>query len=265
MEEKKTYHKANAIKSGQSVKVIIGATVVSMAFMFAFIALGLPMILTIVLFLGIMFLAIFSFMYNGEYWIDGHQLEEKLTPKLKFMPFLKPQHNFYKWDELDSYLSDSNTGRYGGEQRYLKLVFKGPKRVATIGDGTDVNGKESFTNFLTFFSSLLADDGQVTQSNSVDTPVSTHETVSSTQTETIATPSAKPIKAKAEKSFYEGIWGKVLAIFFLLISITFMTVYFFPELFGGIKLKGTNSWKLWAIVIPGTLYMMKRAFFSSKS
>ena len=64
MEETKVYHKANAIKSGQVVKVILGATAVSMVFMFLFIALGLHIFLTIALFLGIMFLAIFSFVHS---------------------------------------------------------------------------------------------------------------------------------------------------------------------------------------------------------
>lgn len=261
METTKTYHKANAIKSGQTIKVILGATFFSMAFMFLFIVLQVPMILTIGLFLGIMFLSIFSFIYNGEYWIDGNQLEEKLTPKLKFMPFLKPQHNFYKWEDLDSYLADSNMSRYSGEQYYLKLVFKNPKRVVNIGDGNNAYGKETFKNFITFFNSLLADDAQQTTANSTTTSPITEAQNSEPKTNN---PTVKPIRAKAEKSFYDGVWGKILAIVFLVISVIFLAIYFFPDAFGGIELKGTNSWRLWAVLIPGTIYFMNRAFFSSK-
>lgn len=262
METTKTYHKANAIKSGQTVKVILGATFFSMAFMFIFIVLGLPMLVTIVLFLGIMFLSIFSFIYDGEYWIDEEQLEEKLTPKLKFMPFLKPQHNFYKWGELDSYLADSNLTRYSGEQHYLKLVFKTPKRVVNIGEGNNVESKATFINFMAFFNSLLADDAQQTTATENTSPLATVK-AQNTEPQTTHSP-VKPIKAKAEKSFYDGVWGKVLAIVFLVISALFLAIYFFPAAFGGIELKGTNSWKLWAVLIPGTIYFVNRAFFSNK-
>lgn len=262
METIKTYHKANAIKSGQTLKVILGATFFSMTFMFIFIAMGLPMFVTIVLFLGIMLLSIFSFIYNGEYWIDGEQLEEKLTPKLKFMPFLKPQHNFYNWGDLESYLSDSNMSRYSGEQRYLKLVFKNPKRVVNVGEGNNMEGKESFTNFMDFFNSLLAEDNpqaEIATANHTNAVTETHNIEPATNSS-----APKPIKAKAEKSFYDGIWGKVLAVVFLVISLVFLAVFFFPDAFGGIEIKGTNKWRLFAILIPGTIYFVKRAFFSSK-
>jgi F0F1-type ATP synthase assembly protein I len=262
MEQNKTYHKANAIQSGQAIKVILLATFISMGFMFLFIILEFPFFLTIALFLGIMFLSIFSFMYTGEYWINGQQLEEKLTPKLKFMPFLKPQHNFYTWGELDSYLEDSNMTRYSGEQRYLKLTFKNPRRVVSISEGNTVSSKETYAKLLNTFNSFLAEEST---ENPPSTQTTTSDTiVSETNSSNESTPQPKPIKAKAEKSFYEGIGGKILAILFLLLSIVLLLMYFVPQAFGGIEIKGSNSWKLWAIVIPGTLYMMKRAFFSSK-
>ncbi len=199
-------------------------------------------------------------MYAGEYWINEQQLEEKLTPKLKFIPFLKPQHNFYTWAELDSYLEDSNMTRYSGEQRYLKLIFKNPRRVVSISEGNTVSSKETFAKFLNTFNSLLADDGKINTHNTEAATTTKPETTSESE----STPQSKPIKAKAEKSFYEGTGGKILAIIFLLLSIVLLLMYFVPEAFGGIEIKGTNSWKLWVIVLPGSLYMMKRAFFSSK-
>ncbi len=42
MEQNKAYHKANAIQSGQAVKVILLATFISMGFMFLFIILEFP-------------------------------------------------------------------------------------------------------------------------------------------------------------------------------------------------------------------------------
>ncbi len=263
METTKTYHKANTIKSGQTIKVILGATFFSMAFMFLFIALQMPMLLTVGLFLAILIFTIYSFVYNGEYWINGEQLEEKLTPKLKFMPFLKPQHNFYKWGELDSYLADSNMTRYYGERRYLKLVFKNPKRVVTVSEGNEVSEKESFTNFLTMFNSLLADSEPPAPQTT--TAIYSSVPTQNTDPQTLNTKTiSKPINAKAAKNFYQGFWGKALAIFFIFMCAVFLSMYFFPQAFGGIELKGTNSWKLWAVVVPGTIYMVNRSFFSSK-
>lgn len=264
METHKTYHKANAIKSGQTVKVILLATFVSMAFMFGFIAMGVPIFITIAVFLGIMFLSIFSFVYDGEYWIDGNQLEEKLTPKLKFMPFIKAQHNFYKWGDLESYLSDSNMNRYSGEQRYLKLVFKDPKRVVNVGEGNTALSKESFTNFLNHFGNLLADDSSDAPAANTSSQPSTTVKAQNSEQDTNTTSTTKPIKAKAEKSFYDGVWGKVLAIVFLGITVVFLAIFLFPDAFGGIKMNGTSKWRLFAVLIPGTIYFVSRAFFKKK-
>lgn len=255
----KTYIKTNVVQQKIFIPVIIGATVFSMAFMFLFIALEVPMVLTIALFMGLIFLSIYSFMYSGEYWIDGEQLEEKLTPKLSFMPFLKPKHNFYKWAELDTYIEDTNMNRYSGEQRYLKLTYKNPKRVVIINEGNNSSTKEQYAFFIHAFNALLADEPVA------ETTIATEPLLQTTAntTENIA-PTAKPINARQQKSFYQSWAGKALAIFFTLLSAVFLGMYFFPQAFGGLELKGTNSWKLWAIVIPGTIYMLNKAFFSNK-
>lgn len=263
--EANAYLKTNSITPGQTIPLIVGATALGMGFMFAFIWLGLPMWLTVGLFIGIIFFSIYSFVYTAQYWIYNDRLVEKLDPKLSFMPFLKPQQNTYLWADLDSYLADSTLTRYYGERPYLRLDFINPKRRVQIGAGNEKYEKENFSVFAAAFSALLAADAPATTTiQSEPAPPKPTATVVESAIPTPTPAPAKPIHAKAQKSFYEGIWGKLLAVVFLLFTAVLLAIKFFPEAFGIQELSGTANWKLFAVVVPGTLYMMNRAFFSRK-
>lgn len=258
--EANAYLKTNSTDSGSIAPLIIGATLFSMAFMFLFIWLGLPIWLTVGLFVAIIYFAIYSFVYTAQYWIYNDRLEESLTPKLSFMPFIKAKQNTYAWTDLETYLQDATLTRYYGERAYLKLYFKNPKRQVHINAGNEVFEKENFAQFAAAFNALIDNE------QPIHPTIKEAETIARQEIEKEAAIPApiKPIHAKAKKSFYDTIWGKLLAILFLLLTATLISIYYFPSSFGGLELKGTAGWRLWVIIVPGTIYMMNRAFFSKK-
>lgn len=266
------YLKTNSIDAGTTAPLIIGATLFSLFFMFIFIWLGLPIWLTVGLFVVIIYLAIYSFVYTAQYWIYNDRMVEDLKPKLGFMPFIKAKQSTYAWVDLETYLQDATLTRYYGERPYLKLYFKNPKRQVHINAGNEAFEKENFAQFAAAFTALI-DDGQpqptntATATSALQDPILSNEPTPQLHKDVVQPTSPlpiKPIRAKAKMSFYAGVGGKILAVVFLVLTATLLGMYYFPSSFGGIEIKGTASWRLWAIILPGTLYMVSRAFFSKK-
>ncbi len=270
------YLKTNSIDAGSTAPLIIGATLFSLVFMFAFIWLGLPTWLTVGLFVVIIYLAIYSFVYTAQYWIYNDRIEEDLKPKLSFMPFIKAKQNTYAWADLETYLQDATLTRYYGLRPYLKLYFKNPKRLVHINAGNEAVEKENFAQFVIAFNALI--DGGEQPQDYLTTPVeqTQNQSVEHKTTEEIAVPNQpenaaitnvsaiKPIKVKPKKSFFDGVGGKILAVVFLVLTATLLGMNFFPDSFGGIEIKGSASWRLWVVILPGTMYLVSRAFFSKK-
>lgn len=225
----------------------------AMGVMFWFITLAMPVFITVILFLGFIAFGIFSFVYTGEFWLYDDKLEEKLTPRLSFMPFLKPQHRYYNWSELESYLLDTDLNYSGSnERRYLKLYFINPKREVIINEGNNTTTKEQFINFATAFVNLTGTSATPPlepEFADISSPIST------------PAPSGQPtINARKRKGFYQKPIAKILALFFIVVTSTLLAVYYFPSIVGIEKIGFTSAWRIWAVLVPGTLYFSARAF-----
>lgn len=226
----------------------MGVTMAAMAILFIFIALALPIFISIIFFVGFIYLGIFSFVYTGEFWIYEDKLEEKLTPRISFTPFLKPRHTYYYWAELESYLLDADLN-YGAkkERRYLKLYFANPKREVAINEGNDTETRTQFVAFVTAFEALTKTEPPqpvLPNSNAI---------LNSSKPQPV-------ISAKRRKNFYQRPVGKLLALFFIVLTGILLVVYYFPSLIGIEKISYTSAWKIWAVLIPGTIYISLRAF-----
>lgn len=266
MEKPNAYLKVNYMEPGIMVGVVFGAVFMGMGAMFTLILLGAPVWLTVAVFVGVIALIIFSLLYTGEFWLYNDRLEQKLTPKLPLV--LKPKQAVFYWRDLESYLLDSELSRSRGERKYIKLYFVNPVRIVAFNEGNDAESREQFLAFADKFIALL--DTKETSSNDqsvksiVESPATAEKTAVSTDFEKEQSVVEKPIKARARKGFYDTIWAKLLTVAFLVCTATIMALYFFPETFGISSLNGRNSWRLWAILIPGTLYMMSRTFWAKK-
>lgn len=266
MENHNAYLKVNYMEPGMMVGVVFAAMFVGMGAMFALIMVGSPVWLTVALFLGVITVVIFSFIYTGEFWLYNDRLEQKLTPKLAFI--LKPKQAVYYWRDLESYLLDSELTRSSGERKYIKLYFINPTRVVAFNEGNDADTRQQFAAFASKFIELLDTKDTQVDDQSVKPVVESFPTAENTgvsnELETHQPVVEKPIKARARRGFYDTIWAKLLTVVFLVCTAIITALYFFPETFGISPLNGGNSWRLWAILIPGTLYMMGRTFWTKK-
>lgn len=259
MENPNAYIKVNYMEPGMMAGVVFGATFAGMGAMFTLIMLGAPVWLTVIVFIGIITLIIFSLLYTGEFWLYNDRLEQKLTPKLPLA--LKPKQAVFYWRDLESYLLDSELSRSSGERKYIKLYFINPPRTVAFNEGNDAESREQFAAFADKFIALLETKETSSGDQSVNTIDESPKTIENTAA---SVEFIKPIKARARKGFYDTIWAKLLTIVFLVCTATITALYFFPETFGISSLSGINSWRLWAIIIPGTLYMMSRTFWTKK-
>lgn len=266
MENPNAYIKVNYMEPGMMVGVVFGATFIGMGAMFTLIILGAPVWLTVAVFVGVITLIIFSLLYTGEFWLYNDRLEQKLTPKLPLV--LKPKQTVFYWRDLESYLLDSELSRSRGERKYIKLYFINPPRTVAFNEGNDAESREQFLAFADKFIALLETKETSSSDQSVNTigesPTTVENTTASAEFLKPRPVVEKPIKARARKGFYDTIWAKLLTVVFLVCTATITALYFFPEAFGISSLSGRNSWRLWAVLIPGTLYMVGRTFRAKK-
>jgi hypothetical protein len=266
MESHNAYLKVNYMEPGMMAGVVFGATFAGMGAMFTLIIVGAPVWLTVAVFLGVIALVIFSLIYTGEFWLYNDRLEQKLTPKLPIV--LKPKQAVYYWRDLDSYLLDSELTRSSGERKYIKLYFINPNRVVAFNEGNDADTRRQFAAFAEKFVVLLdtkeAIDSDQSVKSVIDAPDSPENTIADAEYLQPQPIIENPIKARRREGFYDTIWAKILTLVFLVCTAIILALYFFPETFGLSPLNGRNSWRLWAILIPGTLYMMGRTYWTKK-
>ncbi|MGV3596920.1 MAG: hypothetical protein ACO1PI_03575 [Bacteroidota bacterium] len=266
MENPNAYIKVNYMEPGMMAGVVFGATFAGLGAMFTLIILGAPVWLTVIVFIGIIALIIFSLLYTGEFWLYNDRLEQKLTPKLPLA--LKPKQAVFYWRDLESCLLDSELSRSSGERKYIKLYFINPPRTVAFNEGNDAESRERFAAFADKFIALLDTEKTSGNDQSVNTVIESAPTTENAEANNAYVKQQpvveKPIKARARKGFYNTIWAKLLTVVFLVCTATITALYFFPETFGISSLSGRNSWRLWAIIIPGTLYMMSRTFWAKK-
>jgi hypothetical protein len=253
----RAYLCVNYIEPQLLLPVILGATFFSLGFLFVMILIGLPTFLLVALFIGAIFLAIYSFTYTGQFWLFDDRIEEKLTPKLSFSPFIKTRQNVYNLADLDSYIFDSEMTRYYGERKYLKLYFKS-HRVISINEGNDADTRKHFAAFVAVMLDMI--NPSDTPTPAISEPLISTDNPAPIQNPEVVLQPLPKIQARLRKNFYKTFWGKAITIAFVVLTATLLLVAILPAVFGVSGLGFANNWRLWVILLPGTLYMVNRTF-----
>jgi hypothetical protein len=264
MQTHRAFITTNYIQPQMVLPVVMGAPGFSLSFMLVLVVLGLPMFLLVVLFIGSIFLAIYSFTYEGRFWLFDDRVEEQLTPKLSFSPFIKPKQNVYNLSELESYLFDSDMTRYYGERKYLKLFFAHPKRVIAINEGNEADTKKQFAAFAQAFFLIVNDasgiaDKVIPADAEVTTTIADNTPTAPTAAAQVTT-FPNNLHARARKGFYKTFLGKIVTMAFVVLTAYLLLVAIFPSAFGLSGFGFANSLKLGVLVLPGTVYMVGRTF-----
>lgn len=165
---------------------------------------------------------------------------------------------FISWGQIASFKNDSDYGRSSGQYEYLKLYLRTAPGEIWITDQRDKKGFEQFKN--TFL--RLIRESKATQQDPMATPVP-----SAMVQQTAAPLPGIPVSPEAQqhlqrivrkKSFYRTAFAKILTLFFT--GLTLFLIWM--QSYHGLHF--TNWFKLLFVILPGTVYMLYRVYFSEK-
>lgn len=212
----------------------------SMSMMFLFVMLGLPIMLTTVLFIGSIVLFIALLAGNTEYTITKEGISRKVSTMLSNITGLTREQSF-KWDEIEWYETGSDLNRSMREYNYLTIKFKGIGNQWKISDSA--GGRDAFIIFGDAFVKLAE------AFNDKEQPIGAR--VSNREEPRLE---RKAIKRK--KSFYETIFAKVFTVATTIFLACLIAFYFFNPQY----LKGTHVSRISLILLPGLSYLLYRTF-----
>lgn len=224
--------------SGNPLGAIILATAVGLCTMFLGIAIGAPVWLSMLLLLGGILL-IFGFQSGkAEYHLFTDRIERVVHPAI---PYAKVRHLTVPLSRIRSYRRSKDLSRSGRETEQLKIQLRMSPGTIWLSDQVF---PDQFTLFADRFEEAVLDyNSRVKTQKKADhakplSPVSHNADL--------------PITKK--RNWYKGTFAKLLSVFFLFFTV----VIFFFYLKG--SLSYTSMWRLFIILIPGTIYMLYRSF-----
>lgn len=214
---------------------------VMMATLFACIYVGMPIWITVVVVLGIVYALIKACIYRATITIDEHIITISLVPYMRYS-LLKPQNYTYQWSDIKWYKLDKDWSRYGGEIEVLKIKFKDRMSVK-ITTNSHAETVGDFSDFKNIFIKITAKEVYaVSQDISKSLPVN-HELYKT--------------MVKRKPGFYSTPIAKVISIFFLFVSIILAYLLF------TMQHSMTSIIKYLVVILPGTIYMLYRSFFNN--
>ncbi len=232
-----------------------------MSLMFFGIMLGAPVIISMVLLFAGIGLSYGYGIGKVQYSITQSGIEQKIR---RFIPYAvkgKEETRMISWNKISSFKNDSDKKRYGGEYEFIKLYLKISPGEIWITDEHDKAGFQLFKDaFLLMVGEVNAQKEKATNANLQQLPVSQNspsinEGKYRQQSKRLSSINENlPIRQR--KGFYETFFAKALTLFFTLFTILLIWIIAYQGM------HFTNWFKLMFIVLPGTVYMLYRVFFS---
>lgn len=240
-EVNKVFHTQGFIRWGFGTNIMI-TVVASMSIMFVFMSVGVHAVVSTIAFLGTIFGVIKLLSGATKYTLTNKGILQEITPNYK-KP--KPIVRNFNWDEIKSYVRGSDVNRSQQPYNYLHIDVK--KDPGTLRLSDDKSDKQALQNFADAFEAFI----QKSSSNSDIKP-----TESIAQTTLTPPQSLKGIVKK--KTFYEKPIAKIITILFIVLC-GFLIDF-------GIRhgMQEFNWYRLLAVVVPGTIYMVYRVFYNKR-
>lgn len=242
MESRQVRYEVNVVRGGHTALPILVGTWAGMAVMFALIALGVGVFLTLLALLGTMYLVISLLIYRAVYTLDESGIREEVVPYWAPFRWKKPGQLHFSWEQVKAYKILEDAHRYNPDPRQdtQKVIFtlylKDPSYKIVFNNGKTAQSRESFARFLEEFLAKVKDINL--------------EKASTTPGADIPEPAIV-----RKKSFYEKPVAKLITLVFIVatIWITYMLVQGYGS--------GASWFRLFLLLIPGTAYMSYRVFF----
>lgn len=204
---------------------------ISMSVIFPLSAIGVPIIVTMILFFGATYFSILALSGKSIYTITDKGIRQELQPHWKKMKLVVRD---FSWDEIKAYELGTDLNRSRQEYHFLHIdVHKTPGLLRLNDDKGD---KESFRIFAEAFEKFA----NPAESANGYTPLAT---------------GSSQVKIRRKSGFYTTIWAKIFTIV-LIIFCGFMVDFALRN-----GMREFNWYRLLVVVIPGTVYMIYRVFY----
>jgi len=218
------------------MKNIMIVTFLSLFVMSILINLGVPILIVVGVFLLSIYLLIMWRSGSVRYDLFSWGFTQHLSPTFNKNRRIK---RVFVWDDVKSYQAGIDMNRRKQEYNYLKLSLrKSPDRIQIEDTDSDMDAFMSFRQaFIEQMESYNASPDSVAP-ESVPT-VRLH----------------KPIKRRT--GFYKTFTAKA----FTLVMIVFSLVLVGYVIVNMGDVRRTNMFRIFAVILPGTLYMVYRVFW----
>ena len=178
---------------------------------------------------------------RAEYLLTENGIYQFMSPFVKGALGFKPISRFFPFQSIHNYRFQEDMDR--SLQQYNKLSLSlsvAPNKIIL----TNKKNPDQFIQFINEFKKLVEQTNETAAAPNSTGPKIDQPT--------------QPHIIKKKRSFYKTPFAKVLAIFFLAMTIGLMYLGFTGVL------NGRNSFRLYALVIPGTIFMVWKSFGKSK-
>lgn len=241
------------LRGQNPVALIIGISQLAFMIMMGGIIIGLHWIVVMIIFLGIIVFMILALSVHVVYQTDGQQIVKTAVPVIKGIPFIGiPPVERKNINQIKSFLEGKDLNRSYETYEYLKLWFD---------DATTwkiVSKRETADDFSRFKVIVVSKIGEINSNITPrEMPIEANPQSKTSGKYLDFRSEHKPL-IKRKISFYESIWGKIVAVAFLFITILFVIFYVYNPKY----LKETHLFKLLVVIIPGTVYLLYRTFLS---
>jgi hypothetical protein len=220
----------------------IGMTLMSVG-----IILGLPIFVSVFLFLGGIYLGIGILAGDAIYTVSETGLRQQIGPMSWFKWVDKKIDRQFTWKDIQWVQMGTDVNRSFSEYHYLKIkLYRRPYRLQISSDQTDIN---EYNNFISVFNQLSGneDEGPRTSSEKLITP--------SQLSDEEITKSRIASKIKVKPDFYSTIKAKILFYLFCLLLIGLIGLIVSTGIF-----KMTYALRFLIIIVPGMGYYYWRLF-----
>ncbi|MCB9261194.1 MAG: hypothetical protein H6607_02305 [Flavobacteriales bacterium] len=219
------------------------ATAAGMGLMFMGIMTGLHVYICMALLFGGILLVFGFSIATIKYEIFDDGITQQIRRKIPYQLWKKEENRTINWHEVKSYKIDFDKNRSGKEYEYIKLYLKKSPGQIWI---TDQINRTGFVEFKEVFL-------QIIEKHEPQKPTATPQTERAVQPPQLK---AEHIVIERKSSFYDTFFAKIVTVFFLILTAILLAIGFIHGF------SGTQWWKVNIILLPGTIYMMRRVFFA---
>ncbi|PKL11896.1 MAG: hypothetical protein CVV52_12200 [Spirochaetae bacterium HGW-Spirochaetae-8] len=245
-QESSAYQRMGLVSGGVLLELFV-STQLGLWVMLVGVLLGLPVLVNVILLVGSIAAVLYICSAEILYSVDDSGLTRSIRPTvLKSTRLSRREH--IKWERIVWYTVDHDRNR--SWQAYPYLLIKGkepPFRWKIAGKNMQDAAFDQFVESVIQCIPLTS-----LPRSGTPTP---HPQAHPDNPSSASSPTAMPV-IQSRRGFYRTKWAKGLAVLFLTADLLLIG----GVLTGGIALSATSTYRLIAVLLPGTAYVLYRTF-----